>query len=162
MDPYDLSGRVLDAMRARSLRLATAESCTGGLVSTLLTDHAGSSDVYLGGWVAYSNPMKGSQLGVSSELLGPGGPGAVSRETAEAMARGALERSGADVAVAITGIAGPGGGNPEKPVGTVWIACATRARVRSAAHRFEGDRRRVRESAAAAALELVLAAVAET
>jgi nicotinamide-nucleotide amidase len=116
--------RVLDACRRRGLTVATAESCTGGLVSGALTDIPGSSDVVDRGFVTYSNAAKETMLGVPAGVLER--HGAVSRETAEAMAAGALAHSGADLAVAITGIAGPGGGSAEKPVGLVHLAAAAR------------------------------------
>ena len=116
--------RVLDLSRAKGLRIATAESCTGGLVISALTDIAGSSDVVDRGFVTYSNAAKEAMLGVPSTTLL--GHGAVSRETAEAMARGALSQSPADLAVAVTGIAGPGGGTAGKPVGLVHFAAARR------------------------------------
>ena len=116
--------RVLERCRARGLVVATAESCTGGLVAGALTEIAGSSDVVDRGFVTYSNASKQSMLGVPAAILER--HGAVSRETAEAMARGALANSPADLAVAITGIAGPGGGSAEKPVGLVHFAAAAR------------------------------------
>ena len=116
---------VLEACRARGLKVATAESCTGGLVAGALTDIAGSSDVIDRGFVTYSNEAKQQMLGVPAETLK--NFGAVSRETAEAMARGALGRGGADIVVAITGIAGPGGGSKDKPVGLVHFAVASRS-----------------------------------
>jgi nicotinamide-nucleotide amidase len=115
---------VLDLGRAKRLRIATAESCTGGLVIGALTDIAGSSDVVDRGFVTYSNAAKETLLGVPSTTLVA--HGAVSRETAEAMARGALTHSPADLAVAVTGIAGPGGGSADKPVGLVHFAAARR------------------------------------
>jgi nicotinamide-nucleotide amidase len=115
---------VLEAARARGLKIATAESCTGGLVAGALTEIAGSSDVFDRGFVTYSNAAKQQVLGVPADILRA--HGAVSRETAEAMARGALRKSGADLVVAITGIAGPGGGGPGKPVGLVHFAAAAR------------------------------------
>ena len=115
---------VLDTCRARGLTLATAESCTGGLVAGALTDIAGSSDVVDRGFVTYSNDAKREMLGVPAETLKK--YGAVSGETAEAMARGALAHADVDLSVAITGIAGPGGGSKDKPVGLVHFACATR------------------------------------
>ena len=115
---------VLDTCRARGLTLATAESCTGGLVAGALTDIAGSSDVVDRGFVTYSNDAKREMLGVPAETLKQ--YGAVSGETAEAMARGALAHADVDLAVAITGIAGPGGGSKDKPVGLVHFACAAR------------------------------------
>ena len=116
--------RVLAAARAHGLKIATAESCTGGLVAGALTDIAGSSDVVERGFVPYSSEAKLEMLGVSPATLDD--HGAVSRETAEAMATGAVRRSAADLAVSITGIAGPGGGSPDKPVGLVHVAVAAR------------------------------------
>jgi nicotinamide-nucleotide amidase len=118
------AGQLLDACRARGLTLATAESCTGGLVAGALTEIAGSSDVVDRGFVTYSNAAKMAMLGVLPETLEANG--AVSRQTAEAMAQGALAQSGADLAVAVTGIAGPSGGSAEKPVGLVHFAAAAK------------------------------------
>lgn len=112
--------------RKQGYRLATAESCTGGLVAGIVTEIPGSSDVFDRGFVTYSNPAKIELLGISPDLLAPGGPGAVSEETARAMAEGAIARSQADLAVGITGVAGPSGGTPEKPVGLVHFAVAVR------------------------------------
>jgi nicotinamide-nucleotide amidase len=119
-----LAVRVLETYRARKWTLATAESCTGGLVAGALTEIAGSSDVVDRGFVTYSNEAKAEMLGVSEATLVE--YGAVSRPTAEAMARGALTRSSVDCTVAITGIAGPGGGSADKPVGLVHFAAAAR------------------------------------
>jgi nicotinamide-nucleotide amidase len=116
--------RLLDLCRARGLKLATAESCTGGLVAAAFTDIAGSSDVFERGFVTYSNEAKQQMLGVLAATLRD--HGAVSRETAQAMAQGALRNSQADLAVAITGIAGPGGGTADKPVGLVHFAASAR------------------------------------
>ena len=115
---------VLAACRSRGLKVATAESCTGGLVAGALTEIAGSSDVVERGFVTYSNEAKEEMLGVSARTLREFG--AVSRQTAEEMARGAIARSQAHLAVAITGIAGPGGGSADKPVGLVHFAAAVR------------------------------------
>jgi nicotinamide-nucleotide amidase len=115
---------VISGAKARGLRIATAESCTGGMVSAALTDIPGSSEVFDRGFVTYSNAAKTDLLGVPEATLAA--HGAVSAETARAMAEGALARSPADIAVAITGIAGPGGGSPPKPVGLVHFACARR------------------------------------
>ena len=147
--------RVLDACRGRGLRLATAESCTGGLVAGALTEIAGSSDVVDRGFVTYSNDAKRDMLGVPAETLAR--HGAVSRESAKAMARGALVNSGADLAVAVTGIAGPGGGSADKPVGLVHFAAAARdGRVVHRERRF-GDvgRREVRLKSVVEALALL-------
>jgi nicotinamide-nucleotide amidase len=115
---------LLDICRARGIKLVTAESCTGGLVAGALTEIAGSSDVVDRGFVTYSNEAKQEMLGVSAQTLRD--HGAVSRQTAEDMARGALAHSRAQIAVAITGIAGPGGGTADKPVGLVHFAAASR------------------------------------
>jgi nicotinamide-nucleotide amidase len=119
-----LAVRVLDACRARGWKVATAESCTGGLVAGALTEIAGSSDVVDRGFVTYSNAAKMAMLGVPEGTLAKFG--AVSRQTAEAMAQGALERAGVDLTVAITGVAGPGGGSAAKPVGLVHLAAVVR------------------------------------
>ena len=128
---------VLDACRARGLKIATAESCTGGLVAGALTDIAGSSDVLDRGFVTYSNEAKQQMLGVPTDTIKK--YGAVSRDTAEAMARGALGAGNADLVVAITGIAGPGGGNADRPVGLVHFAAASRAGVLSHREMRYGD-----------------------
>jgi len=116
--------RVFDLCRERQLTLATAESCTGGLVAAAITDIPGSSDVFDRGFVTYSNKAKQALLSVSKDLLDQNG--AVSAEVAKAMAQGAMNAAGTSIAVSLTGIAGPGGGSPEKPVGLVFIACADR------------------------------------
>jgi nicotinamide-nucleotide amidase len=121
-DILELAEQVLSAARAKGLKIATAESCTGGLVAGALTAIAGSSDVFERGFVTYSNEAKEQLLGVSPDILGT--YGAVSEETAAAMAFGALKGAFADIAVSITGIAGPGGGSAAKPVGLVWFGGA--------------------------------------
>jgi nicotinamide-nucleotide amidase len=147
--------RVLDLCRARNLLVATAESCTGGLVAGALTEIAGSSDVVDCGFVTYSNAAKQSLLGVPAVTLNR--RGAVSAETAAAMAKGALKNSQADIAVAITGIAGPGGGSKEKPVGLVYFAAAARGGRILGRRRLYGTigRGRVRERSVAEALTLL-------
>jgi len=144
---------VLDACRERGLTLATAESCTGGLVAARLTSVAGSSDVFLGGVVAYANEVKARELGVPEEILE--GHGAVSAETAAAMAAGARERLGADVGVSVTGIAGPGGGSAEKPVGLVYLHAQEPGGALARELDFPGDRDAIRSRAAVAALHLL-------
>jgi len=124
MAELDKARALLDLCRARKLTIATAESCTGGLVAATLTEIPGSSNVFERGFVTYSDAAKAAMLGVPTLVLARFG--AVSRETAEAMARGALAHSPADLAVSITGIAGPGGGSPGKPVGLVHFAAAAR------------------------------------
>jgi nicotinamide-nucleotide amidase len=147
--------RVLDLCRARGWHIATAESCTGGLVAAALTEIAGSSEVVDCGFVTYSNTAKEAMLGVPAATLKR--HGAVSGPVAAAMAAGALKHSQADLSVAITGVAGPGGGSKEKPVGLVHFAAASRNGRRLARSRRYGKigRRRVRERSVAEALELL-------
>jgi nicotinamide-nucleotide amidase len=146
---------VLDAARAQGLHVATAESCTGGLVAAALTSIAGSSDVVEAGLVTYSNAAKTALLGVSPDLLLT--HGAVSEPIARAMAQGALERTGADLAVAVTGIAGPGGGSPDKPVGLVWLATARGGETFAKEERFgELGRDEVRAAAVRTALSMLM------
>src|SRR5205807_255013 len=133
--------------------LATAESCTGGLVSARLTSIPGSSDVVRGGVVAYADAVKEAQLGVPASLLTE--HGAVSAEAAAAMAGGVRDRLGADVGISVTGIAGPGGGTPEKPVGLVYIHVSTPEGEDALDLNVPGDRDAIRARAAAAALHLV-------
>jgi nicotinamide-nucleotide amidase len=159
--PPDLADRAaaaLQSFRARGLRLATAESCTGGLVAALLTEIAGSSDVVERGFVTYSNDAKRELLGVRAETLAA--HGAVSEATAREMAAGALGASRADIAVSITGVAGPGGGGAEKPVGLVHFACYGPGERRVAVERRFGDlgRGAVRLAAVEQALALLTAA----
>jgi nicotinamide-nucleotide amidase len=159
-DPRSLARAVLDLCRARGIRIATAESCTGGLVAAALTAIAGSSDVVECGFVTYSNAAKQKLLGVPAPTLLQ--YGAVSGETAAAMAKGALKRSGADLAVSITGIAGPAGGSRQKPVGLVYFAAASRDGKMLKRRCLLGNigRRRVRERSVVEAL-LLLARLAE-
>ena len=142
---------VADLMLKKGLFLATAESCTGGLISAACTDLAGSSAWFERGFVTYSNEAKTASLGVDAELIKQ--HGAVSQPVAEAMARGAITHSLAQVAVAVTGVAGPTGGSVEKPVGTVWFGWATPAGVVKEMRPFDGDRRQVREATGRHALE---------
>ncbi len=147
-------GAVGRTLRDRGLTLAVAESCTGGLVGEMLTSVPGSSEYLLLDAVVYSNSMKTSVLGVSEETLR--GYGAVSEEAATAMVEGVLRISNADIGVAITGVAGPGGGSDEKPVGTVWLAVGSRGGARIARHfRLGGDRGRIRTLSAYFALRMV-------
>jgi nicotinamide-nucleotide amidase len=144
-----------NALRARGWCLATAESCTGGLIAATCTALAGSSDWFERGFVTYSNAAKTEQLGVDAVLIAQ--HGAVSEAVARAMARGALMHSAADIAVAVTGIAGPGGATPGKPVGMVWLAWARRgAAVHAECLQLAGNRAAVREQSVAAALARAL------
>jgi nicotinamide-nucleotide amidase len=145
-----LAARLGDLALASRVMLATAESCTGGLVAGAITDIAGSSAWFERGFVTYSNRAKMEALGVDPEIIRR--HGAVSGETAKAMAQGARAASGAQWAVAVTGIAGPAGGSPDKPVGTVWFAWAGPRGVESLHRRLDGDRAAVRTASVAIAL----------
>jgi nicotinamide-nucleotide amidase len=135
-------------------KVCTAESCTGGLIAKSFTDLAGSSDWFDRGFVTYSNAAKSEMLGVPASLIED--YGAVSEAVASAMASGALCHSEADYAVAVTGVAGPGGGSADKPVGTVWIAVASKDELGAQCHHFDGDRGAVREATLRAGLESLL------
>jgi nicotinamide-nucleotide amidase len=150
----ELAQQVGAALKARGLKLVTAESCTGGWVSMALTAVAGSSDWFERGYVTYSNAAKRDDLGVQEETLRR--HGAVSEETAREMAAGALKRSGGQVALAITGIAGPTGGTLGKPVGTVSFAWARGGKISSETRRFDGDRENVRRQSVLHALHGLL------
>jgi nicotinamide-nucleotide amidase len=146
------------ALRARGMKLATAESCTGGMIGAALTDVAGSSNYFERGFITYSNESKHELLGVSADILRS--HGAVSAETAAEMVAGALHHSRADIAVAVTGIAGPGGGSAEKPVGTVYIGWGVRGQPCVTAHHlFDGDRADVRRQTVDAAIHHLLKAI---
>jgi nicotinamide-nucleotide amidase len=152
-DEAPVAELVLDLCRERGLTLAAAESCTGGLVAAALTAIPGSSDVFLGAVVAYADEVKVGKLGVPPDLLAR--QGAVSAETARAMASGARSRLGADVAVSVTGIAGPGGGTVEKPVGLVYLHAEGPEGGRTTDFQLPGDRESIRRRAAVTALHLV-------
>jgi nicotinamide-nucleotide amidase len=149
----DLAALVLDEARSQGLRLAVAESCTGGLVGARLTEVPGSSDVFVGGVIAYDNSLKVELLGVPPALLAE--HGAVSEPVGHAMAEGAARRFGVDAALSVTGIAGPTGGTADKPVGTVWLGCALRGTVETRRTVFAGNRHEIRSRAAQAALLLL-------
>ena len=153
-ETLELAAAVLAACRRRGWHLATAESCTGGLVAAALTAIAESSEVVDRGFVTYANRAKMELLGVPAGTLAA--VGAVSEETVRLMAIGAVSRAGVDLAVAVTGVAGPGGGSAEKPVGLVYLGVATRDRCRSERHVFPGDRDGIRRAATIRALELLL------
>lgn len=145
--------RLGDRLVRRGLRLAVAESCTGGLVAARLTDPPGASRFLEAGLVTYSDEAKESILGVTREMLAT--HGAVSEAVAREMLQGVRDRTGAEAAIAITGIAGPTGGTAEKPVGTVWIGAAVEAAVEVRRFHFDGDRTAIREAAGRTALELL-------
>jgi nicotinamide-nucleotide amidase len=152
-----LAEQLYKALLTRNLKLASAESCTGGMVAAAITDIAGSSSVFDRGFVTYSNAAKTEMLGVPADLISR--LGAVSREVAIAMAKGALDQSNADIAVAITGIAGPAGGSPEKPVGLVHFSVAKQgeAPIHNVQKFGNLSRAEIRTKATAHALGLVLA-----
>lgn len=146
--------KIGEKLKASNLKIATAESCTGGLIGAALTSVAGSSDWFCGGVIAYSNEIKNSLLKVSEKTLEEFG--AVSGKTVKDMARGVAELLKADIAVSISGIAGPGGGTSEKPVGLVFIGLYNCGQVESFKYNFDGDRNKVRELTAQEALNLLL------
>ncbi len=153
----ELSETVLGACREARLKVATAESCTGGLVAAALTEIAGSSDVVERGFVTYSNEAKTELLGVPAEMIAA--HGAVSAQVATAMVQGALARAPVELAVSITGIAGPGGATTGKPVGLVYFAVARKGgAARVERHNYQGDRASIRAAATERALELLLEA----
>jgi PncC family amidohydrolase len=141
-------------LRAHGMRLATAESCTGGLLADRITDIPGSSDYFLGGFVSYAYEAKVASLGVSWDTLHK--YGAVSRETVLEMARGARSALGSDIAISVSGIAGPSGGLPEKPVGTTWIGMTTPTGEQAQEYYWNGDRRENKQLSAEAALKMVI------
>lgn len=155
-----LRSQLSDALLQRRQKVCTAESCTGGLIAKTFTDLAGSSDWFDRGFVTYSNAAKHEMLGVPASLIED--YGAVSEPVANAMASGALRRSEADYAIAVTGVAGPGGGSEEKPVGTVWIAVASADHLEAQCHRFDGDRAAVREATLVAGLEMLIERVSHS
>lgn len=152
-DKKSLSEQTGELLRAKGLVMGTAESCTGGRIANMITLVAGSSEYFAGGVISYSNDVKHNVLGVSEESLSQ--HGAVSREVVEQMALGAIRVLGCDCSVATSGIAGPGGGTPEKPVGTVWIAAALKDRIISRCWHFGTERQQNIQSAADAALTML-------
>lgn len=152
-DNETMLGIVIGLLKSRQNTISTAESCTGGLLGAILTQEPGSSEIYLGGVVSYSNSLKEKFLGVNPQTLQT--YGAVSPETACEMAVGVKERTGSDLAVGITGIAGPGGGSDEKPVGLVYIGLATPEGVQASKFQFHGQRESIRQLSVKAALDLV-------
>ncbi len=160
---YDLAARVVSLACEKGLTVGTAESCTGGLVAGALTAVPGSSAAVRGGVVSYAIPVKHEVLGVPYEgVLGVPEVGAVSAECARAMAEGARRVLGCDLCVSLTGIAGPGGAEPGKPVGTVWMGVARAGQTQALRSLFEGDREHVRHQAVYRALELLCEALLES
>jgi len=157
-DAQDLAATVLDLCKARGLRIAVGESCTGGLLGARLTAIPGSSAVVLGGVIAYSNAVKTALLGVPADVIER--HGAVSEPVAVAMALGARRRLGAEIGIGVTGVAGPDGGTPEKPVGLVWLAVDVSGAVQARGPRLVGDRAEIRFRATQAALDMVRRALA--
>ncbi len=157
-DTPHLCIQLADALRARGLMLATAESCTGGLIAGACTDLSGSSDWFERGFVTYSNAAKTELLGVPAALIEA--HGAVSEPVARAMAEGAVAHSHAQLSVAVTGVAGPTGGSADKPVGTVWFGWSVNGSTHSECQRFDGDRAAVRAATVRHALAGLLARLA--
>jgi len=155
-----LCRRLAATLKARGEMLATAESCTGGLIAAACTDLAGSSDWFERGFVTYSNAAKTELLGVDAGLIAT--HGAVSEPVARAMAAGALAHSPAQVSVAVTGVAGPAGGSAEKPVGTVWFGWSVQGQLRSERRRFDGDRAAVRAATVHYALQTLIHLIRNT
>ena len=155
MNTSPLCIQLADALRARGLMLATAESCTGGLIAGACTDLSGSSDWFERGFVTYSNAAKTELLGVPAALIDA--HGAVSEPVARAMAEGAVAHSHAGLSVAVTGVAGPTGGSADKPVGTVWFGWCVNGSTHSECQRFDGDRAAVRAATVRHALAGLLA-----
>ena len=154
MNPEQLVQKLSTALVDAGCRVCAAESCTGGLIAKTCTDLAGSSDWFERGFVTYSNAAKSEMLAVPPTIIED--YGSVSEPVAAAMASGALRHSHADYAIAVTGVAGPGGGSAEKPVGSVWIAVASSEQLISKLFQFDGDRAAVRDATLNAALELLL------
>lgn len=154
---FELAGRIGKILTQKGLTVSTAESCSGGLLGHVLTGVSGSSTYYIGGVIAYSNPVKESQLGVSNDTLMQFG--AVSHQTAREMAAGVRERLGAAIGLSTTGIAGPTGGTPEKPVGLVYIGISTPERTESYECHFSGGREDVKESTVNQVLNKLLGAL---
>jgi len=150
---YKQASELLEALKGKRLKLATAESCTGGMLSALITEISGSSAVFEGGFVTYSNQSKTNLLGVNSGLIET--HGAVSAEVANEMVAGALKKTSADIAIAITGIAGPTGGTKEKPVGLVYIAVGRKDSVTCTENIFTGTRQQIRVESISKALEIL-------
>jgi nicotinamide-nucleotide amidase len=146
--------QIAQRLRDKGSQLCTAESCTGGLIAKSFTDLAGSSDWFERGFVTYSNEAKIEMLAVPASVIQD--YGAVSEAVAVAMANGALQFSRANYSIAVTGVAGPGGGSDEKPVGTVWIAVAGKDQTRASHFQFDGDREAVRNATLQSALEMTL------
>ena len=153
----DLAAELVARARAAGVMIATAESCTGGMIAAAITDIAGSSAMFGYGFVSYADAAKADMLAIPPELIKT--EGAVSEAVARAMADGARRRSGADIAVAVTGIAGPDGGSPAKPVGTVWFGRANGTTLHAERRLFAGDRASVRAQTVVHALTLLLAAI---
>jgi nicotinamide-nucleotide amidase len=159
-DSATLVQELADQLLKHQQKVCTAESCTGGLIAKTFTDLAGSSDWFERGFVTYSDQAKNEMLAVPASFIEDFG--AVSEAVATAMASGALRHSGADYSIAVTGVAGPGGGSDEKPVGTVWIALASAEQMLAKRYQFDGDRQAVREATLDAAITSLLELVAQT
>ena len=157
----ELVSKLSILLESKSMSLVTAESCTGGAIAASITQRAGASAIFDRGFITYSNAAKNEQLGVPNETLET--HGAVSAQTAEAMAEGALAHSHADIAIAVTGIAGPGGGSADKPVGTVYFGYAVKdGQNGTAPHRFDGMRADIQNAATKTALNIIINLLGDT
>ncbi|MDF2178270.1 nicotinamide-nucleotide amidase [Aliiglaciecola sp. CAU 1673] len=154
-----LAEKLGQALQQKGWTITCAESCTGGGIGYAITSISGSSAWFERGFITYSNEAKSALLGVREDILLVNG--AVSAQTVEQMAQGALNAAAANLAIAVSGIAGPDGGSPEKPVGTVWFGLAQEGKVKSVHRRFEGDRHQIREQVIEFALQLLIEAVAD-
>lgn len=155
---FSISAELIETCQSRGMTVATAESCTGGLIGAAITSISGSSKIFHGGIIAYDNSVKINQLAVAAETINT--EGAVSEKVAKQMARGCQERLGVDLAVSVTGVAGPTGGTAEKPVGTVWIGIATADKVSAKRHYFpDMTRNKVRDLTCLAAIKTLLEAL---
>ena len=159
MSEQTLEERVVSLLAERGLTISTAESCTGGLIAATIVNVPGASDVFLAGAVTYSNEAKMKMLGVKEETLDA--CGAVSRETAEEMSKGGVERMETDLCISSTGVAGPGGGTKKKPVGLVYISCCFGKKASTRKLNLSGDRAKIRAAAVREALKLVIETVEE-
>jgi nicotinamide-nucleotide amidase len=159
-DTDNYSSLLFNLLKDKKLTMTAAESCTGGLVSKIMTDFPGSSDIFWRSFITYSNNSKMKLLGIKSVILDS--YGAVSKQTVQAMAKGAIDCSGADCSVSVSGIAGPGGGSRLKPVGTVWICAALKQGVEKVEKfHFKGSRSDVREKTAESALKMLYHLISE-
>ena len=157
LDEEAIEIKIVNKLKEKGWQVTSAESCTGGMIASRLVNVAGVSDIFMEGYITYSNSAKHKLLGVSKEALDTWG--AVSRQVAEQMARGAAEQAGAQAAIAVTGIAGPDGGTPKKPVGLVYVGCFAGGETVVTENYFKGSRLEIRQKTAQTALELLFTCI---